>query len=139
MKPICPTANPDNRPRDLPAEDFYVDWAKTEFGSEVAEPVAKPLPSLTVKGTWALIKAGRLLSRPATVGQRSRRHFSQIAGPGTRSRQEYAFVDDLAALHSKVRGPALSNVLTISDTPCSYLRRGGSDRLQPGAAEIPPP
>ena len=36
-----PQSDIDSRPRDLPAGDFYLDWAKAEFGEAVAEPVAK--------------------------------------------------------------------------------------------------
>ena len=36
-----PQSDIDSRPRDLPAGDFYLDWAKAEFGGAVAEPAAK--------------------------------------------------------------------------------------------------
>jgi hypothetical protein len=99
-----PQSNVDNRPRDLPAEDFYVDWAKTEFGSEVAELAAKLFAKLDGGPDMGIGKRRQdYLPRPATW----------VDGPGgiqpdTRPwdqvRTEYAFVDDLAGLRSKVQG-----------------------------------
>jgi len=96
-------SNGDPRPRDLPAEDFYVDWAKTEFGAEAAEPVAKIFARLDGGSDMGIGKRRETyLPRPSTW----------VDGPGgiqpdsrpwEEVRQEYAFVDDLAALRSKVR------------------------------------
>ena len=70
-----PQANGDTRPRDLPAEDFYVDWAKTEFGSEVAEPVAKLFTKLDGGPDMGIGKRRASLSAPTLhLGRRSRRN-----------------------------------------------------------------
>ena len=100
-----PQSNGDTRPRDLPAEDFYVDWAKTEFGSEVAEPVAKLFTRLDGGPDMGIGKRREAyLPRPSTW----------VDGPGgiqpdsrpwDQVQTEYAFVDELAGLRSKVRGP----------------------------------
>lgn len=94
----------DRRPRDLPAEDFYVDWARAEFGSEAAEPVAKLFAKLDGGPDMGIGKRrDSYLPRPSTW----------VDGPGgiqpdnrpwDQVKEEYAFVDDLATLRSKVRG-----------------------------------
>jgi hypothetical protein len=99
-----PQANVDNRPRDLPAEDFYRDWAKAEFGAAVAEPVAKIFTKLDGGPDMGIGKRrAAYLPRPSTW----------VNGPGgiqpdgrpwDQVKEEYAFVDDLAALCSRVRG-----------------------------------
>jgi hypothetical protein len=99
-----PQSNVDSRPRDLPAEDFYVDWAKAEFGTEAAEPVAKLFAGLDGGPDMGIGKRrDNRLPRPATW----------VDGPGgiqpdnrpwEQVEKEYAFVDELAALRSKVRG-----------------------------------
>jgi hypothetical protein len=99
-----PQTNGDNRPRDLPAEDFYVDWAKTEFGTDAAEPIAKIFTRLDGGSDMGIGKRRDAhLPRPSTW----------VDGPGgivpdnrpwNQVREEYAFVDDLAALRSKVQG-----------------------------------
>jgi hypothetical protein len=94
----------DHRPRDLPAEDFYLDWAKAEFGDGVAEPVAKLFAGLDGGSDLGIGKRREAyLPRPSTW----------VNGPGgiqpdsrpwDQVQKEYAFVDNLAALRSKVRG-----------------------------------
>ncbi len=97
-------SNVDSRPRDLPAGDFYVDWARAEFGAEAAEPVAKLFAKLDGGPDMGIGKRrDAYLPRPSTW----------VDGPGGiqpdsrpwgQVKEEYAFVDELAALRSKVRG-----------------------------------
>ncbi|MCX5646603.1 MAG: malectin domain-containing carbohydrate-binding protein [Phycisphaerae bacterium] len=104
-----PQSNVDNRPRDLPAEDFYVDWAKTEFGSEVAEPVAKLFAKLDGGPEMGIGKRREAyLPRPATW----------VNGPGgiqpdsrpwDQVQKEYAFVDDLIGLRARVGARTIPN------------------------------
>jgi hypothetical protein len=99
-----PASNVDKRPRDLPTEDFYVDWAKTEFGSDVAERVAKLFARLDGGPDMGMgKKRDAYLPRPSTW----------VDGPGGIQpdsrpwdgvQREYAFVDELAGLRTKVRG-----------------------------------
>jgi hypothetical protein len=99
-----PPSDVDTRPRDLPAGDFYADWAKSEFGAEVAGPVARIFTKLDGGPDLGIGKRrSDYLPRPSTW----------VDGPGgiqpdARSwdevRKEYAFVDDLAALRPRVRG-----------------------------------
>ncbi|MCL5280198.1 MAG: malectin, partial [Planctomycetes bacterium] len=135
-----PQTNADNRPRDLPAEDFYVDWAKAEFGPEAAEPVAKIFAKLDGGPDMGIGKRrDGYLPRPSTWVdgpggiQPDSRLWDQVKG-------EYAFVDDLAGLRSKIRDPGnlerfdywLNPVLTIGSTPCSISGRWGRSTA-PGA------
>ncbi len=97
-------ANADNRPRDLPTQDFYRDWAKTEFGEEVAEPIAELFIKLDGGPDMGIgKKRDSYLPRPSTW----------VEGPGgiqpdprpwSEVEKEYAFVDDMAALRPKVTG-----------------------------------
>ncbi len=90
--------------RDLDATDFYVDWATSEFGSEVADQAAKlfvrldggPLDENHNKWTSNIM-------RPATW----------VKGPGglqpdsldwSRRSRDYAYVDEMEALRPSVKG-----------------------------------
>jgi hypothetical protein len=99
-----PPSDVDPRPRDLPAQDFYADWARTEFGREVAEPVAKLFAKLDGGPDMGIGKRrDAYLPRPSTW----------VKGPGgiqpdgrpwTQVQKEYGFVADLAALRPRVHG-----------------------------------
>ena len=118
-------SNVDARPRDLPAEDFYVDWAMTEFGNEVAEPVAKLFTKLDGGPDMGIGKRREAyLPRPSTW----------VDGPGgiqpdsrpwEEVKKEYAFVDDLAGLRSRVRGPGNLERFDYWLNTMRYLRAVG--------------
>lgn len=87
--PPNPDASPD---RYLACDDFYRDWAATQFGPRAAEPVAElfteldghlPRPSTWVGGPGGLQPDGR---------------------PWAEVKDEYAFVEELAALRPRVEG-----------------------------------
>ncbi|MEN6425901.1 MAG: malectin domain-containing carbohydrate-binding protein [Phycisphaerales bacterium] len=94
----------DSRPRDLPAGDFYLDWAKAEFGSAVAEPVSTIFAKLDGGPDMGIgPERDAHLPRPAVW----------VDGPGgiapdwrpwSKVEKDYAFVDELAALRPKVTG-----------------------------------
>jgi hypothetical protein len=94
----------DTRPRDLPSHDFYLDWAKAEFGDAVAEPAAIVFTKLDGGPDMGIgHKRDSYLPRPATW----------VDGPGgivpdprpwSEVEKEYAFVDELAGLRSRVTG-----------------------------------
>lgn len=94
----------DPRPRDLPCGDFYLDWARTEFGPAVAEPAAKIFTNLDGGPDLGIgRKRDSYLPRPATW----------VDGPGgiapdprpwSEVEKEYAFVEELAGLRTKVTG-----------------------------------
>ncbi|MHC4505281.1 MAG: malectin domain-containing carbohydrate-binding protein, partial [Planctomycetota bacterium] len=82
----------DKRPRFLPADDFYDDWAASQFGPEAAGPIARlfsrldgrlPVPATWVKGPGGLKPDG---------------------APWAKVKAQYAFVDELAALKPRVKG-----------------------------------
>ena len=79
------------KPRQLPAGDFYADWAASQFGAG-SEPIARlftrldgklPRPSTWVGGPGGIRPDGR--------------PWEQVA-------KEYGFVDELAALRPQVTG-----------------------------------
>ena len=81
------------RPRFMPIEDFYLDWARAEFGPEAAGPIAA-----------IFTKIDGHLPRPA----------DWVTGPGSlrpdpapkdAAMQAYQFVDELEALRKQVSGP----------------------------------
>ena len=91
-----PSSKPDGRPRDLSTDDFYADWALTQFGPEAAEPIAKLFASLD--GGLSAVTQGQgntNLPRPSTW----------VGGPGginpdtrlwEQVSKKYEFVDELA-------------------------------------------
>jgi hypothetical protein len=100
-----PSSGSDGRPRDLPTDDFYADWTLTQFGPEAAEPIAKLFVSLD--GGPSAITQGQgntNLPRPSTW----------VGGPGginpdarawEQVSREYEFVDELAKLRPRIKGP----------------------------------
>ena len=87
-----PESTASGQQRFLPAEDFYADWALSQFGPEVAGKIAElfsridgklPRPSTWVGGPGGV--------KPDT------RPWEEVAG-------EYAFVDELARLRPKIEG-----------------------------------
>ena len=99
-----PQSDVDRRPRDLPAGDFYRDWATAQFGESVAEPVARLFTKLD-GGPDAGISGQRQtnLPRPSTWVhgpggiQPDRRPWEQVE-------KDYALVEELAALRPNVKG-----------------------------------
>ena len=105
-EPDLPAANTipglRDRPRDLPVGDFYADWARAQFGAEVAQPLAALFARLDGSPPGAGPRAANL-PRPA----------DWVRGPGgikpnrvpwEQERQRYVFVDEMAALRPKVSG-----------------------------------
>jgi len=96
--PDASAANSDlkhpRRARTMPVEDFYVDFARANFGERAAQPVGRlfagidgvnlPEPSAWLKGP------GGVKVDPA---------------PWSEVRRRYAFVDELAAMRGLVEGP----------------------------------
>ena len=101
---VDPAADQPARPRDLPVDDFYADWAESQFGPEVAQELARLFVSLD--GSPPEPRDGRhtaRLPRPSTW----------VKGPGgivpdsrpwDQVRAEYRFVDEMAALRPRIQG-----------------------------------
>jgi hypothetical protein len=99
-----PATKTDSRPRDLPADDFYTDWATTQFGPEAAEHIAKIFISLDGgPSATSLGQQNTNLPRPSTW----------VDGPGgirpderpwEQVSKEYEFVEDLAKLRPNIKG-----------------------------------
>ncbi|MFB0552012.1 MAG: malectin domain-containing carbohydrate-binding protein, partial [Phycisphaerae bacterium] len=99
-----PASDFDNRPRDLPVDDFYADWAVTQFGPEVVKPFAKLFASLD-GGPTAADGGQRAANLP--------RPSTWVKGPGgikpderpwEQVSKEYDFVDKMAKLRPQVKG-----------------------------------
>ena len=86
-----PAAVPEDR--YLPTEDFYLDWALHEFGPEAHQPIA----AIFQKVDGHLPRPADWVNGPGGI-KRDARPWSQVC-------EEYAFVDELAALRSQIKGP----------------------------------
>ena len=110
---------------DMPVEDFYADWARTQFGDEIAEAAAQIFASHDGGPRSAEEKDRETrLPRPATW----------IGGPGgikpdprpwEEVGPEYAFVDEFAALGSKVTGAGNRERFDYWSKTFEYLRAVG--------------
>jgi hypothetical protein len=81
--------------RSMPVEEFYVDFARTNFGPEVAEAAGKLLAKID---GHRLPEPSGWIDGPGAL--------KVNPGPWARVRMRYAFVDELAGLRGRVRGPA---------------------------------
>jgi len=93
----------DGRPRDLPTNDFYSDWALTQFGPEVSEPIARLFTRLDGGASAFGNRRDVNLPRPSTW----------VNGPGginpdqrpwEQVSKDYEFVEKIAELRPKVKG-----------------------------------
>jgi Malectin domain len=100
---LAPTKS-DNRPRDLPVDDFYADWALTQFGPQVAKPVAELFVSLD---------GGLLAANGGQRGTKLPRPVTWVGGPGgikpdqrpwEQVSKECVFVEQMAKLRPQVKG-----------------------------------
>ena len=94
----------DTRPRDLPANDFYADWALAQFGSDVAEAAGK---------MFSMLDGGPVTATSGQSGTNLPRPSTWVNGPGginpdnrpwEQIKGEYKFVDDFGKLRSQVWG-----------------------------------
>ncbi len=98
-----PPSGPDGRPRDLPTDDFYADWALTQFGPEAAKQIARLFARLD--GGTPVAAGGRNANLP--------RPSTWVGGPGginpdprpwEQVSKEYEFIYELAKLRPHVKG-----------------------------------
>jgi len=123
-----PPADVDGRPRDLPAKDFYLDWARNEFGRQVGEAIAAVFTKLDGgpdAGQHGPRRAN--LPRPATW----------VNGPGgirpdprpwEQVQKEYAFIQDLEKLRGQVHGAGNLERFDYWLNNLRYLRAVGKVR-----------
>ncbi|UCD50442.1 MAG: hypothetical protein JSW27_23320 [Phycisphaerales bacterium] len=120
-----PATESNDGPRDLPTEDFYLDWAWSQFGPSVAQPSAALFARLDGGANMGLRGQGQTnLPRPATwVGgpggiRPDVRPWSEVA-------KEYAFVDEMAALRPHVKGAGYLERFDYWLNTFRYLRAVG--------------
>ena len=93
-----------DKPRDLPCEDFYSDWVKTQFGHGAVKELLALFKSLDGGGDkyggrwrWANIhRASHWLGGPGGIN--TNKHSWE------RLKKQYVFVEKMEALRSKIRG-----------------------------------
>ncbi|MEI7898739.1 MAG: hypothetical protein WCK89_00685 [bacterium] len=93
------------RKRDLPCADFYADMAPAWFGTEVAAEMAGFFTRYDGdNGAYDVIQGRATLPRPTTwlYGPGA---LVEIRAPWEQESKRYAFVDELAALRGRVKGP----------------------------------
>ncbi len=112
-------------PRDLPADDFYADWARTQFGPEVAQPMAVMFTKLD-GGPNVGMQGQRIANLP--------RPSTWVQGPGgivpdgrpwDQVRDQYAFVNEMTALRPQVKGPGCLERFDYWLNTFRYLRAIG--------------
>lgn len=87
-----PASQSSGRQRFLPVDDFYADWSLSEFGPEAAAEIA----AIFTRIDGHLPRPSTWVDGPGGINPDSR--------PWAEARQEYAFVDELAALGPRVKG-----------------------------------
>ena len=88
-----PPTGPAARPRYLPIDDFYADWARAEFGPKAAGPAA----ALFTRLDGHMPRPADWVTGPGSIAPDPR--------PWDQVRKEYAFVDEMEALRPLVEGP----------------------------------
>jgi hypothetical protein len=96
-------------PRHAPVLDFYEDWARAEFGPEAAADAAAVLA-----GIDGHLPQPNVWTGPGGIKPDPR--------PWDEVRKEYGFLDDLAALESRVAGPANKARFAYWLSAFSYMR-----------------
>jgi hypothetical protein len=131
-----PPPSPVNRKRDLPCDDFYTDLCAIWFGPEVAAEMAAFLTRHDGDGGATGVIQGRAtLPRPNTW----------LYGPGAivanrvpwaQASEAYAFVDELARLRRRVRGPGNLARFDYWLNNFRYLRALAEVACQRGALDV---
>ncbi|MCC6696992.1 MAG: hypothetical protein IT365_15290 [Candidatus Hydrogenedentes bacterium] len=103
------------------ADDFYRDWASSEFGPEVGEDAARILSAVD----------GKLPTPSAWIGGPG--GYTPDEKPWDEVKKEYAFVDDLAALRSKISTPGNLARFDYWLNTFEYLRASAKVRCAWGA------
>lgn len=99
--------------RFLPADDFYADWARTQFGDEVAGAAA----AIFTKIDGRLPRPTDWVDGPGRIRPDPRRWEEVV--------KEYAFVDELARLAPQVRSPGDRERFDYWLDTFRYLRLNG--------------
>ena len=113
-----------DRPRDFAADDFYADWARTQFGQEVAGPLAALFVSLD--GASSGTSNARVASMPRPADWVNGPGGLKVDGrPWSEAAGAYAFVEQMAALRGQVRGPGNLERFDYWLNQFQYLRATG--------------
>ena len=118
-------------PRYLPANEFYLDWARHQFGAEAAAEIA---------ALFARVDGHLPTPAPNCPGG-----IAVNRTPWSSAQQQYAFVDELAALRPRIRGvgnqarfhrwvKSFEYLRAIGQVSCA---RGALDRVMSELSEKP--
>ena len=88
-----PPTGPAAKPRYLPVDDFYADWARWQFGAKAAAQAA----AIFTRLDGHLPRPADWVTGPGSIAPDPR--------PWDQVRKEYAFVDEMEALRPLVEGP----------------------------------
>ncbi len=88
-----PPTGPAAKPRYLPVDDFYADWARWQFGAKVAAQAA----AIFTRLDGHLPRPADWVTGPGSITPDPR--------PWDQVQKEYAFVDEMEALRPLVEGP----------------------------------
>ncbi len=100
----APTAGGDG-PRDLPTEDFYIDWARSQFGSAAAESIAK---------LFVRLDGGYAADKKRLRNNNLPRPSDWVRGPGgikpdprpwEQVKNDYRFVEEMQRFRLLIKGP----------------------------------
>jgi len=104
LPPIGELPPMPNRKRDLPCADLYADMCAAWFGSEAGAEMAKFFTKIDGDGgAYGVVQGRATLPRPE-VWLYGPGAFVAISAPWSDVSKQYVFVDELAALRTKVKG-----------------------------------
>jgi len=99
----APTEVSGRKLRDLPTDDFYADWALTQFGPEAAAPIAKLFQKLD--GGPLSEKGQRIAHLPrSSKWDKGPGAIAIDSRPWDEVAESFAFVEDFAKLEKYIKG-----------------------------------
>ncbi len=107
------TADPPATPRRPPVDDFYRDWAASQFGPEAAADIAAIFTAIDCN----LPRPSDWVNGPGGIKPDAR--------PWETVMRQYAFVDDLAAIRPRVTGAGNTDRFGYWLHTMRYLRANG--------------
>lgn len=113
-----------NKSRDLPANDFYVEWAQISFGSEVSNEIADIFSSHDGGEFNTKVRYNTNLPRPSTWAG-GPGGINPDERPWGEVLKEYLFVNELENLRSQINGPGNLERFDYWLNQFKYLREMG--------------
>jgi hypothetical protein len=118
-------ADTAGKPRNLPCDDFYADWALANFGPEAAADIAAIFAGIDGRVPWATADG-------CPVGP-----LTPNAALWSKESAQFAFVDDFAKLRARVHGAGNLERFDYWQNTFSYYRLLAEVRCALGAKAPP--